>query len=943
MQDKIVDIDSREQYLEDMQRYSLYTLINRYIPNVQDGLKPVQERVLTAMFFDLHCIGPSNRMKSAKVVGAVMGTYHPHGDCLSGDTKVYLRDTKEYKTIGDLFYSGVRRIKTYGINPFTLEVVETEAYQLRIGQFTNKIYHITLTNGYELKVTENHPLMLQNGAYIFACNVEVGDELLHEYVSNDTNKFVRDIITVSEINVEVVEQIPMFDFTCDDTNNIMLPIGMEGELIFICAHNSSIYEAMKPMINWFETPIPLIGKQGNFGTFQGDPMAADRYTEVYLNKFGLECVLGELTECRQVVDWKQTYDNKEWEPECMAVKIPLLLINGAFSIAVGVKVEVPHHSLNDVIDATLKLMHNPNARIELIPDPCMPCEIVNADWKKISNMGFGYYTVRGIVKTLHDKKTGIDSLSIQSIPDLVFSDTIRSKVETLIKENKLIQVTDIEDHSTNNQLDLRIILKRGADPEYVKQVLYKHTPLQDTKRINMEVLNGVDIKRVSYKAYLLYFLEFRRTIKFRLYNFRLQKAETRLHQIETYIAILESGDVENIIHMIRNQNSMEEGYLIDWLMKKLKITDVQAKFILHTEIQRLSKGHLKKYKEEQKALQANVQNCINMITHEELIDKEIEAELLDIRQRYGSPRKSIIIDESQANDIPAGQFKIVITDNNYIKKMQVDDPIKSYKGDNAKYVILADNTKDLLLFDENGKVFKLPVHKVMFTDKNSPGLDIRLLVKNLTSNIRAIMYSPMVEMLANKRSKYFIITVSAKGMIKRMDLDDIINATPSGIIYAKVNKDDLIKDIIIANHKSDVIVYSKSKALRMSIEMIPYLKRATIGNRAMNTNEDIDGIAVVTNETTDVVVVTAKGKCNRFSMTGLPVRERGKAPNKVIKLAKGDYISNIFSCTQSSVIRVVHAEGITEIPIKDIPVGSSISAGTKICKDSVIKCELVQL
>lgn len=786
MQDKIVQVDSRTKYMEDMQRYSLYILMNRYVPNIQDGLIPVQKRILTTMFFDLHCVGRPAKLKSAKITGAVIGKYHPHGD-------------------------------------------------------------------------------------------------------------------------------------------------------------TAVYNAMKPLINWFETPMPMIGKQGNFGTFQGDPAASQRYTEVYLNKFGLDCVIGDLAESKQVVDWSQTYDNHDWEPDCMAVRVPLLLINGAFSIAIGTRVEIPHHSLNDVIDATLKLMHNPNAKIELIPDPCMPCEIINTDWKKISNMGFGYYTVRGIVKTLHDNKTGLDSLSILSVPDLVFSNSIRSKIEELIKDNKLIQVHDIEDHSTNTQLDLRVVLKRGADPEYVKQVLYKHTALQSTKRINMEVLNGIEVKRVSYKAYLLYFLEFRRNIKFRLYNFRLQKAETRLHQIDTYIKILESGDVENIIHMIRNQNNMNEDYLIDWLMKKLKITDLQAKFILHTEIQRLSKGHLNKYKEEQKTLQANVATYISYITNEQLIDKEIEAELVRIRKEYDSPRKSILIDESEANDIPAGTFKIVVTEANYIKKMQIEDDIKSFKGDLAKFVLTADNTKDLLLFDENGKVFKLPVSKIMFTEKNSPGLDIRLLVKNLTSNIRAIMYVPVVEALANKRSKYFIITVTANGMIKRMDLNDIINATPSGIIYAKVNKDDFVKDIIIANHKSDIIVYSKSKALRIPIESVPYLKRATLGNKVMSSNEEVDGISVVTSETTDVVVVTSKGKFNRFSITGLPVRVRGKAPAKVIKLVKGDYISNIFTCTEASVIRVIHADGVSEVAINTIPVGSSISAGTKICKEGIIKCELMRL
>lgn len=786
MQDNIIKIDSREQYLQDMQRYSIYTLVDRYIPSITDGLKPVQRRILTAMYFDVGCTTKPSKAKSAKVTGAVIGKYHPHGDV-------------------------------------------------------------------------------------------------------------------------------------------------------------AVYTAIKPMINWFETPIPLVGKQGNFGTFQGDPAAAARYTEVFMSKFGNECVIGDLSESKQVVDWSPTYDNKDLEPETLAVKVPLLLLNGTFSIAVGTKVEIPHHSLNDIIDATLTLLHNPKAKIALIPDPCMPCEIIDTNWQSIANKGFGYYVVRGIVKTIHNNKTGCDELSIVSVPDLVFSDTIKNKIEDLIKENKLIQVHDIQDHSTTAQLDLRIVLKHGADPEYVKQVLYKNTPLQDTKRINMEVLNGIDVSRISYKAYLLYFLEFRRNIKFRLYNFRLQKAETRLHQIDTYIKILESGDVENIIHMIRNQNSMDEGYLIEWLMKKLKITDVQAKFILHTEIAKLSKGSLNKYKEEQKNLNNSTKHFMGMILNEKLIDAEIEQELIDIRAKYGAPRKSILINESQANDIPAGEFKVVITEANYLKKLPINEPIKSIKGDEPKCIIIADNTKDILIFDEMGKVFRLPVHKIMFTDKNSPGIDIRLLIKNLTSNIRSIIYLPLVEALANKTSKYYLITVTLNGMIKRMDLNDVINATPSGIIYSKLNKGDSVRDIIIANHKSDVIVYSKSKALRMPIESTPYLKRATIGNKAMNTTENIDGIAVVTSDTTDIVVVTAKGRFNRFSVAGLPVSDRAKAGSRVIKLTRGDYISNIFSCNSHNKIRVVRADQVLEINITDIPTGSSISAGTKMCKEGIIKCELIRV
>ena len=250
-------------------------------------------------------------------------------------------------------------------------------------------------------------------------------------------------------------------------------------------------------------------------------------------------------------------------------------------------------------------------------------------------MGFGYFTERGIVN-ISFTKNQTPVLDIMSVPDMIFANTVVENIEKLIKENKLPQIADIQDHSTEEQLDIRLILKKGSDAEYVKQVLYKQTSLQEIKRVNLEVVDGNEIKRLSYKAYILNFINFRRTVKFRIYNARLQKVETRLHMTETYIAILESGDVENIIHLIRNQKPSEEQQLIVWLMKKLKITDLQAKFILNTEIKKLSKGNLNKYKEERDALLIQKDEYIKMITHPELIDSEIENELLEIKAKYGN-------------------------------------------------------------------------------------------------------------------------------------------------------------------------------------------------------------------------------------------------------------------------------------------------------------------
>ena len=300
--------------------------------------------------------------------------------------------------------------------------------------------------------------------------------------------------------------------------------------------DSAVYEAMKPMTNWYEIKCPLIVYDSNSGSIQGGPQAAMRYTESCLSQFSMDSLFGDLIESKMVVDWSKTFDNHTEEPDLLPIKVPLLLVNGTFGIAIGRRIEVPKHSLNDVIDATISVLKNPNAKVILIPDPCQKCEVVDTDWKKISNMGFGYFTERGIVDIESDKN-GNQILHIRSMPDMIFANTVLDKIEDLIKENKLVQINDIQDHSTEERLDIWLILKKGSDAEYVKQVLYKNTPLQDTKRVNMEVMIGDEIKRLSYKAYIVAFIEFRRNVKFRLYNARLQKAETRLHTIELFIAI----------------------------------------------------------------------------------------------------------------------------------------------------------------------------------------------------------------------------------------------------------------------------------------------------------------------------------------------------------------------------------------------------------------------
>ena len=672
-----------------------------------------------------------------------------------------------------------------------------------------------------------------------------------------------------------------------------------------------------------------------------DAQSQMRYTEQYLSPFTID-LLGDLIECKDVVDWDYTFDRRTMEPLFLPVKVPLLLINGTFAISVGLRVEVPPHSINDVVDVTLRLMDDPNAKVTLIPDPCQKCEIVDTDWGKISRNGFGYFTERGIIEILQGSK-GEYVLAIKSTPDLIWANSIVERIEELIKTNKIIQIADIQDHSRDDQLDIRLILKKGADPTYVKQVLYKNTALEHTKRVNMQVIIDDEVKLIGYKTYLINFIETRRQVKFRLYNARLQKVETRLHTIEVFISILESGDVEKIIHAIRNQTASEESKLVQWLMNKLKITDLQAKYILNTEIKKLSKSNLNKYKDEQKRLKASINEYIDIITNPSKIDQDIRNELLEFKSKYGKPRQSVIISEAEASNIPSGTFKVILYNDMTIKKMDVNDVVRSYRGVSPKCVITGDNDKDILLFDEMGRVFKLPIHKIPFGEKSAAGMDIRLLLKKASSNIINIIYMPVIEELMKKRTKHFFISLTQSGLIKRIDLDDLISATPSGIIYSKLNEGDIVVSTLISTINNDIVIYTKTKAIRISIDSIPYLKRATLGNIAIKTSIPVDGMSIITKNIKHILVVTAKGYFNKIDESALIRQDRAKTGHNIIKLTKNDFIIGIYTCDTDGILRCYHTDGsITDIKDSDIGLSSSVSSGVKLTKE-IAKAQLIQI
>lgn len=708
-------------------------------------------------------------------------------------------------------------------------------------------------------------------------------------------------------------------------------------------HGDSIYNTFKTLINWFEAKEPTVGGQGSFGTVSGEGPAASRYTECYLNQFGLDCVIGALHESKEVVDWNPNYTNTGYEPQYLPVKVPLLLINGILGgIGTGIKADLPTHNLSEVIDAALKLMANPNAEVVLIPDHCLPCDIIDTDWKNICNKGYGSYRARATIETSYEKDYPI--LTITSLPTFG-SKAVVKKIDEGIVSGKFPQILSVFDDSKNSY-GIRIIikLKKGSDTNFVKEALFKYTPCEQSFRVNFEAVLGTELMRFSYKSYLQTFIRFAIDNKIREYCARHYVVSTRLHKLDAFIKIVGSPDIDKIINLIKKKTAKNDEELIELLIGKYKLTDVQAEYIINATIKQLSKGYLDRYKAEFKDLSTQEKWLETRIANESLVMDDVRQDLLDIKAKYGRPRVCKVIKVSNLGNIPEGTFKMVITENNYVRKLGENDVVNTVKGDRPKFIITVSNTESLLLFDNKGRVFKLPVHKIPIIAKSDPGIDIKGVIKGLTADIINVMYEPQIIHASKSKTKIYIAVLSKNNMIKKLDIQDFLNVPPSGIIYSKLNIDDEIVDTQLISDNLDVIIYSNTKALRISAKDIPCYKRNTLGVAAMNTKNHIEGMSIVYPDATSVVVITRSGKINRFSVSGFERSQRNKAGGKVINLAKGDSIQNIYGANDNNTLVITTTTDIINIPVSSIQMGSSISQGVKMVStksDIILKTQII--
>ena len=714
--------------------------------------------------------------------------------------------------------------------------------------------------------------------------------------------------------------------------------------------HGNTYPTFKTMINYFEAKVPLMNGQGGWGSVAGDPQSAARYTECGLSEFGRECVCGALEKNKEVVDWNPTYTNDKMEPQYLPVKVPLLLVNGILGgIGTGVKADLPTHNLVEVIDATLRLIDDPKAPVILIPDHCLPCDIIDTDWKNICNKGEGTYRARATMKVTYDKDD-YPYITIDSLPTYGTS-AVTAKIEEGIASGKFPQIISVDDESKNDHgVRILIKLKKGTDVNFVKEALFKYTPCEQTCRVNFEVVLGTELVRLSYKEYLNLFIDFTINNKIKEYSAKHYVISTRLHKLDAFIKIVGSADIDRIIDLIRKRKESSDKELIELLINKHKLTDIQAEYIINAQIKQLSKGYLGKYKEEFANLSKDEAWLEQRISNDKLILEDVKQELIYIKNKYGTKRICKVIKVSNIGNIPDGNFKMVITENNFVRKLTESDPVNIIKGDIPKFVLNASNLESILLFDNKGRVFKLPVHKIPIVAKSDIGIDIKTVLKGLTADIIAAQYEPTIVSLAKLKQKVYIAVLSKNNTIKKLDIQDFLNVPLSGITYSKLTGDDDIVDIQIVSDNMDLVLYSNDKALRISSKDVSLLKRNTIGTLGMGGKHGpMEGMNIIyldkKNPTKYIIVITDTGKINKFLAEGFACSSRNKAGNKVIDLGRGDKIKTVIGASDNNVLSIQTTNNNTStIPVKDIPLGSSISKGTKLNinkTDIIIKVEIL--
>ncbi len=672
--------------------------------------------------------------------------------------------------------------------------------------------------------------------------------------------------------------------------------------------DQSVYDALVRMVQDFSMSLPLIQGQGNFGSIDGDPAAAMRYTETRLSKVS-QFLIDDIE--KNTITFKSNYDETEKEPSVLPAQFPNLLVNGAGGIAVGMATSIPPHNLGEIIDGTLALIDNKDIKIrELmkhIPGPDFPTGgvIIGKDIiKQGYNNGRGSFKIRGEI-SIEQQKNGRERLVITSIPYQVNKSVLNERIAQLVREKKIEGIRDIRDESNREGIRVAIDLRNGVEPETIKRQLYKNTQIESSFGFNTLAIVEGKPQTCTLKDFLSNFLTFREDVVIKKTKFDLQKAEERAH-----ILIGLSVSVENldkIIKIIRSSKTPDDAKIsilkTKWKINKSQklislvegkkgknlysLSEPQVLAILELRLQKLTALGINEIEVEIKKLAELITKYKKIISSKKELLKVISEELKSIKEKFAIPRRTKIIDAVLNYDIEETIQKqsviITVTLQGYIKRGSLDGVKKQKRGGKGKSGIttrdqdsvvqtLSVNTHtSVLFFSTEGLVYKIKAWKIPEGSSSSKGKSLfNILPLKSHQAISSIMPMPEDETYLKN---YQIIFSTAQGKVRKNSLEDFSSINASGKIAMKLDNNDKIVGVKICKDDQDIILSTKfGKCIRFEAKKLRVFKgRSSKGIKGIELapNDQIVSLSVIDNDK-----INKNGKKSKDEKTELKAKEK---------------------------------------------------------------------
>ena len=685
----------------------------------------------------------------------------------------------------------------------------------------------------------------------------------------------------------------------------------------------AVYDTMVRLAQWFSMRVPLVDGHGNFGSIDGDSAAAMRYTEARLDKPAME-LLRDLD--KETVDFQPNYDDSLEEPVVLPARFPNLLVNGSSGIAVGMATNIPPHNLGETIDATCMMLDNPDVTTEelmtVLPGPDFPTGAIimgREGIKEAYETGRGSLTIRSKCR-IEEGKNGKSSIVISEIPYQVNRTNLLKKIADLVRDKKLPEVSAVHDAADRSGIDIIIDLKQNASPQVVLNKRYKHTQLQVGFGCNMLALvNGVP-RTLSLKEMLHYYILHQEEVIERRTRYDLAKAEARAHILEGFVIALD--DIDKVINIIRSSETDVEAK--ERLMEAFKLSEKQSEAILEMRLRRLTGLEREKIENELAELRESIAYYKQLLNDTNMVHGVIKDELLEIKSRYSTPRKTKItgaVKELDVEDLIAEEeVAVTVTKAGYIKRLPVSTYRQQKRGgkgmqgvnlkesDFVEHLFIASTHDYILFFSNKGKVYRLKVYEIPEASRHARGNAIvNLLPFEKDEKVSAVIATK------DFPEDEYLMFATAGGMVKKTAMKLYDRTRRDGLIAISLKDgDELISVQRVATGEKVMMVSSAGKAIQWDEEEVRAMGRDTQGVRGMNVQADAKVLGMeIVRPGSELFVITERGYGKRTSVEDYPIHHRGgQGVFTITMTAKKGLLAAMKIVEENDELMIITEEGV---------------------------------